>query len=671
MTDEEKINQILGDIPDTDTEILESVSALSEKLDGVTEKIDNIPQPESIDLSPLESKLDEIIEISKKKDEFDLSISPELRKKLKGDSYTLTTKDKAEIASKIKVPIVKEITHEIPIVTEIVNNIENKETPEETRDKLSSLKGEERLDKKHIKGLDTLIDKPVLDRAIGILDQRTQFLINKQSTSSTPTLPSGTTEDIQFNTGGSFDSDTGKFIYDKSINKLSNLADYGSELAPTLTASNWTTTSGWTVDTSPDVLNHGTTGVGVIQPSASTFVVAGTRYKITITMGEITTGAFSISIGANPDNSVATPGTNLISADGTYTFYIQAVTTAKFQVAPTPGTSRGKVTALSIVAMTDDTGNANFEGNVELNNIKQNGAKIHQRVGYVMNASVNNLDIGNVGWLEALPISTYAITGMVSNHGDGETIYITNRASGSYFTLSHQSGSSSDANRFAVPFNADMIVHPGEVVKIQYKGGNLNKWIPYKISINSAVLSSTTTFDSYLSQFVINNDDMLLGVGKSQLRLHNTTGISALGDVDNNSENTKVEVNDIDKTIVNTSRTGFYVNDKYADEIVIGVTHGLGTFADRYTNINSKTLISDDLEGNPTATDNSLLFEVRSEGNDVFRGSVPAPVMTQTNRDAISSPVEPCMIYNLDTHKYNFWDANASAWQEITSTTAP
>lgn len=74
-----------------------------------------------------------------------------------------------------------EVVHETPIVTENVVEVAKYETPDKIRDKLETLEKDERLDKKAIKGLDNMIDQPILDRAISILDQRTSFLINKVS----------------------------------------------------------------------------------------------------------------------------------------------------------------------------------------------------------------------------------------------------------------------------------------------------------------------------------------------------------------------------------------------------------------------------------------------------------------------------------------------------------
>ena len=80
--------------------------------------------------------------------------------------------------------------------------------PEQIRDKLETLKGKERLSKEAIQGLEDLIDKLALDRAISILDQRTSFLINKVNNLPTP-VPSreydngnsGTAITLNFNNG--------------------------------------------------------------------------------------------------------------------------------------------------------------------------------------------------------------------------------------------------------------------------------------------------------------------------------------------------------------------------------------------------------------------------------------------------------------------------------------
>ncbi len=58
------------------------------------------------------------------------------------------------------------------------------DSPQEVRDKLESLKNDDRLDISAIKGWDTIgatISESVVERAIGIVDSRTSFLLNKVS----------------------------------------------------------------------------------------------------------------------------------------------------------------------------------------------------------------------------------------------------------------------------------------------------------------------------------------------------------------------------------------------------------------------------------------------------------------------------------------------------------
>lgn len=87
-----------------------------------------------------------------------------------GKNYVLTEDDKSEIAKRVEVPVVEkivertEVIRETPTVTEIHNTVnEIKEvavpdTAEATRDKLTSLEGDERLDISAIKGVKELED---------------------------------------------------------------------------------------------------------------------------------------------------------------------------------------------------------------------------------------------------------------------------------------------------------------------------------------------------------------------------------------------------------------------------------------------------------------------------------------------------------------------------------
>lgn len=120
----------------------------------------------------------------------------------------------AKLPKNFKKQIVSEIQSDINLNLETLESkietlndkhdsikIPKEETPETIKTKLESLDGEDRLDKKSIKGLDKVIIQEDLDRAISILDNRTQYLINKNTsgitslsglTGATQTLATGT-----------------------------------------------------------------------------------------------------------------------------------------------------------------------------------------------------------------------------------------------------------------------------------------------------------------------------------------------------------------------------------------------------------------------------------------------------------------------------------------------
>lgn len=146
----------------------------------------------------------------------------EFKKKLDikdGKDYVLTNKDKKDIAKSINVPIVKQIIKEQPIITEVAVS----DTAEEIKNKLENLKDENRLDSSAIKGLEKFAEK----RAIDILDKRTQFLINKPTTTS-----SGTDEKVKLNasdaTAGYLDD---KIIEGGYFNNYATLIDLSTGLS--------------------------------------------------------------------------------------------------------------------------------------------------------------------------------------------------------------------------------------------------------------------------------------------------------------------------------------------------------------------------------------------------------------------------------------------------------
>lgn len=162
---EEKVDAALAEIKETD--IQKATKIATNFLKDIKGEQGNVG------LSPTE---DELVKI----------IKPLIPKPIPGNDgkdYKLTDSDKKEIAKKIKVPVVEKIIEKTEIIREqpIVTEVALLETAENLRNKLESLKGEDRFDIESVKGYERFIDTPALNRAIEILDKRTQYLINKRS----------------------------------------------------------------------------------------------------------------------------------------------------------------------------------------------------------------------------------------------------------------------------------------------------------------------------------------------------------------------------------------------------------------------------------------------------------------------------------------------------------
>lgn len=120
-----------------------------------------------------------------------------------GENYILTEKDKKEIASSIKVPILEKIIEKTetiikqPIITNEIKEIAKYEDRSQIVEKLNTgEKGDFKIQLDQIEGIDKFPTQEKLDFAIGVLDKRTQFLINKQSSSSSSVSPLTTKGDL-------------------------------------------------------------------------------------------------------------------------------------------------------------------------------------------------------------------------------------------------------------------------------------------------------------------------------------------------------------------------------------------------------------------------------------------------------------------------------------------
>lgn len=157
---------IKGDVVSVFEHIDDVESSLNSEVEQIHAKIDNLDIPERLTEQDLVSIIEPLI--------------PEPVKGDKGDSYVLTSQDKEEIVSKIKVPVVEKVIERIEIKREeidtdkiasdasilafraIQDSIPSKESiateitaqGENVRDSLELLQNENRLDRKAIKGLD-------------------------------------------------------------------------------------------------------------------------------------------------------------------------------------------------------------------------------------------------------------------------------------------------------------------------------------------------------------------------------------------------------------------------------------------------------------------------------------------------------------------------------------
>lgn len=130
----------------------------------------------------------------------------------------------------------------------------------------------------------------------------------------------------------------------------------GSELAPALTAGNWTVGSGWESPIVGPGLIKNANGTGTQTPSAATTIVSGTLYKVVVTVINWSVGSFTYTVG----------GVTVVSApaaNGTYTDYVTAQSTGKLIITPT-NTSRLTISVVSIKAVTSTGGTFTAEGNL-------------------------------------------------------------------------------------------------------------------------------------------------------------------------------------------------------------------------------------------------------------------------------------------------------------------
>ncbi len=165
-------------------------------------------------------------------------------------------------------------------------------------------------------------------------------------------------------------------------------ATLNSELAPALTAGNWTVGSGWESPIVGPGLIKNADGTGTQTPSAATTIVAGTTYKVVITLSAISVGIASYTVGG-------VTGPSSLAAATTYTDYLTAATTGKLIITPT-STSRFTISVISIKALIDATGDLTVDGNLTVRSGINSGYVPYSSYGTLLGSQIYT-DGTNIG----------------------------------------------------------------------------------------------------------------------------------------------------------------------------------------------------------------------------------------------------------------------------------
>ena len=172
-----------------ETAIAKEIINLEDKVQEVDLKIDNSIDGVRKDLETIKLDEEKVVEkIIANIPEPIKGDKGEPGDSIKGDSYILTSKDKQEIAKSIKVPIVDKVIEKTEVIIEkpIVKEVAIAEDRQKIVEKINTGKKDDvKIKTEQIEGIEKLTTKENLDRAVSILDQRTQFLINKNPKAET------------------------------------------------------------------------------------------------------------------------------------------------------------------------------------------------------------------------------------------------------------------------------------------------------------------------------------------------------------------------------------------------------------------------------------------------------------------------------------------------------
>jgi hypothetical protein len=194
----------------------------------------------------------------------------------------------------------------------------------------------------------------------------TSFVQGTQAANLSYTLPTGSTNGLLRNTGGTWSWDTTDYAaYSFGANNFSGTGNntagnftaqsvLGTEKAPALTTPNWTLGTGWVYQTSPNRISKTGDGLGTITPAGTTNIVANKMYKIVIVV-DSASGTF-----ANARISLGGVDPNFNIGVGTNTRYIYATSTGKLILTPTNTDLRMVISSISIKPYDDGRVSAEY-----------------------------------------------------------------------------------------------------------------------------------------------------------------------------------------------------------------------------------------------------------------------------------------------------------------------
>lgn len=374
-----------------------AIPNLEKKIQAAIESLDAIEPEIDKALNSIQVQLDE------KTDDESLAarILSLIPSAVPGKDYVLTPEDKKQIADSIEIPVAEKVIERTEVIREqpieIVKEKAVPDTPAETRDKLESLEGDDRLDKKAVKGLDVFIDQARLDRAVSILDSRTNYLINRVDAlgrSGSRSSISGLSGQVLYFDGNNNPAGDPDLAWDKATNALTltngsqvlakSSLNFTYETAPGIpTIALVTTSTGNCTNGGHRVKVTFVTAAGETEASAQSASVTVDNTHKQISLTGIPTGTAGVVTGRNIYMSKASGsgffrlGAGTTIADNTTTTLTINIADGSLNAAtaPTNNTTSGAIFAAGTKRIILDSATGNVDINTPLFEVlRSNGA---------------------------------------------------------------------------------------------------------------------------------------------------------------------------------------------------------------------------------------------------------------------------------------------------------